>query len=110
MQLFAPKLTAKVGWILSTGIFGVHILWLSTIALKVFFWSMWKNFSEAVDICFFAVYCLLFVVSLVVWWWVKEPVLIRIRNAAICFFLYLVVSFISASVVTAWYFRTSSFR
>src|SRR5436190_11827315 len=110
MHLLTPKLTVKKGWLLSAGIFTVHILWLSTVALKVFFWSSWKNFSEAVDICFFAVYCLLFVASLSVWWWVKEPAPIRMRNAAICLFVYSVISFISACVVTAWFFRTSSFR
>jgi hypothetical protein len=80
-------------------LFHLGILCSSLLKLNSTVWSVYKYHGDSLDLLFFGLYCLTFIISLAVWFFADAPLSTRFRYSGTLFLVYFVISFIACIIV-----------
>jgi hypothetical protein len=100
-----PKLALQTAALSSAAIFLFHlgILGSSLLKLNDSVWSVYKHFGDTLDLFFFGLYCLTFILSLAVWFLADLPLSRRFLYAGLLLPVYFVISLTACIIVSHVY-------
>ena len=83
----------------SVFLFHLALLVSSLLKLNSKVWSVYRNHGNTLDLFFFGLYCLTFIISLAVWFLADAPLTSRFLYSTLVFTCYFIISLIACIFV-----------